>query len=673
MRLLFLFLLSFLFCFISNSQSVQEHFSNAKTAYEKQNFEEMLKSIEKAYDLRPNHQTILYYLAIAQSRNARQDEAITILRKLLSIDAFNYELDTEDFNSLKENERWNGLFAYQEFMRKPKINSDSLIQINDSQLHIEDVEFNVYTSKYLVSSINKKNIFEIDKERLVPLFNPFQLSITGMLVQDSILWFTAAGFAQSGLGQDSALLNTSKLYKADLKNRVLLDSFQLEDSKPHLFGDLYLNENNQVLISDSKANTVYKLEQNKLLEYITSDQILSLQGITQINQSYYMADYTKGVFYEQDGRIELVKTPKDLSLKGTDGIYQYGNGFVAIQNGVFPNRVTYCELNGDGTEITKFEYLEKNHPAMGEPTLGYISNGKFYYIANSFWPLNNDGEINNPENINPIILSLDLPEERRKSEQFKVVDYVKVLENHYAEALYFYEHNWLSFRKYAKSHGYISDYSIFLSQDNQEYDIVLETFYSDQEQLEKIETRFKEWLKNIKGPDFQNELKPSEFRENVKTEKLRLETNSNTFNYWLDKCEDKNYHAFNFWLGDWEVYNRKGGYLGHNTITKIDFACGIQEKWTSGSGAFKGSSYNFYNSSNKRWHQSWVDNQGASLLLNGKSSKSKIIMNSDSSKLNQSQITWELLENGNVTQKWDQSSDYGKSWNEVFFRIYKKQ
>ena len=60
------------------------------------------------------------------------------------------------------------------------------------------------------------------------------------------------------------------------------------------------------------------------------------------------------------------------------------------------------------TKVKSFEYLERNHPAMGEPTLGYLHKDSLVYVATSFWGLNEKGKVNNEKGINPVILRMPL-------------------------------------------------------------------------------------------------------------------------------------------------------------------------------------------------------------------------------------------------------------------------
>ena len=81
-------------------------------------------------------------------------------------------------------------------------------------------------------------------------------------------------------------------------------------------------------------------------------------------------------------------------------------------------------------------------------------------------------------------------------------------------------------------------------------------------------------------------------------------------------CSASPYRQFDFWLGDWEVTNVEGTVVGTNTIRKILNGCVLHEHWRGADGG-SGQSHNIYNLQTGKWHQTWVDDNGQLLLLDG--------------------------------------------------------
>ena len=83
-------------------------------------------------------------------------------------------------------------------------------------------------------------------------------------------------------------------------------------------------------------------------------------------------------------------------------------------------------------------------------------------------------------------------------------------------------------------------------------------------------------------------------------------------------CEDAPAtRQLDFWIGEWEVrVTGTTNVAGSSSIQLINGGCTVLENWTGGRGGV-GKSFNFYNPSTKRWHQTWVDNAGGMAFFTG--------------------------------------------------------
>ncbi|MEO8508767.1 MAG: hypothetical protein ABI593_14155, partial [Betaproteobacteria bacterium] len=143
-------------------------------------------------------------------------------------------------------------------------------------------------------------------------------------------------------------------------------------------------------------------------------------------------------------------------------------------------------------------------------------------------------------------------------------------------------------------------------------------------------------------------------------------------------CSVAEHRQFDFWLGDWEVRDPAGKVVGHNQITTLHKGCVLFESW-SGHGGVTGSSFNIYDAERKRWHQTWVDNSGGLLKLEGGFSDGRMVLVSaapaagTSPDAGMNRITWQALPDGRVRQLWETSTDRGVTWKTAFDGFYQKQ
>ena len=137
-------------------------------------------------------------------------------------------------------------------------------------------------------------------------------------------------------------------------------------------------------------------------------------------------------------------------------------------------------------------------------------------------------------------------------------------------------------------------------------------------------------------------------------------------------CSSPEHRQFDFWLGEWEV-REAGKVAGANRITKILGGCALREEWTGASG-LTGTSLNVYDAPRRRWHQTWVDDKGNVLLLEGEWKSGRMVLEGEhpisADKTTRERISWTPQSGGRVRQLWESSTDSGKTWSVAFDGIY---
>ncbi|GAC16408.1 hypothetical protein [Aliiglaciecola lipolytica] len=141
-------------------------------------------------------------------------------------------------------------------------------------------------------------------------------------------------------------------------------------------------------------------------------------------------------------------------------------------------------------------------------------------------------------------------------------------------------------------------------------------------------------------------------------------------------CDSPAHKQFDFWLGTWDVYSTQNKLVGVNKITSQLNGCILKEDYTTPSG-YQGQSFNIYDSNNQQWHQTWVDNSGLLLSLNGSFDGHSMILEGPGKSTKGDnivhRITWTASADNNVRQHWESSQDNGKSWTTLFDGKYVKR
>jgi hypothetical protein len=107
----------------------------------------------------------------------------------------------------------------------------------------------------------------------------------------------------------------------------------------------------------------------------------------------------------------------------------------------------------------------------------------------------------------------------QKDSSISVLDFVRIKNGNKAEALYFYDHNWRTYREIALKKGYIQSYTLLTTVPDSvaNFDLILVTVYKDSVQYGNSEKQFNDIIKETRpgGPQLIDDLKPGDFRVNM--------------------------------------------------------------------------------------------------------------------------------------------------------------
>ena len=141
------------------------------------------------------------------------------------------------------------------------------------------------------------------------------------------------------------------------------------------------------------------------------------------------------------------------------------------------------------------------------------------------------------------------------------------------------------------------------------------------------------------------------------------------------RCDSSQHRQFDFWVGEWQVSNKQNNNVSQSSISLINDGCGILEEYTTTTG-YQGKSLNIYNAATQQWHQTWIDNSGTLLQLDGKFEQGKMTLSGVTHNKNGkdvlNKIIWTPNTDGTVRQQWLVSNDQGQNWQSIFDGIYKK-
>lgn len=141
-------------------------------------------------------------------------------------------------------------------------------------------------------------------------------------------------------------------------------------------------------------------------------------------------------------------------------------------------------------------------------------------------------------------------------------------------------------------------------------------------------------------------------------------------------CTGPEYHQFDLFIGDWDTFDVGAPTVltARNHVTAMLDGCAVREVYVQLDG-LRGESFSTYDATRKVWHQSWVTNHGALLLLEGRFEKDRMVLiapeRAASGATTLLRAIW-WVEGATVRERAERSTDNGRTWGPVFDIVFRR-
>lgn len=140
---------------------------------------------------------------------------------------------------------------------------------------------------------------------------------------------------------------------------------------------------------------------------------------------------------------------------------------------------------------------------------------------------------------------------------------------------------------------------------------------------------------------------------------------------------------FDFWVGDWnlEWTDAQGAkQTGHNRIEKMLGGAVLSENFLTTSGpmlGYEGKSYSIFQRAQRKWRQTWVDNQGAYLSFEGGRERDTFFFENQRSlpggQMQLNRMVFHDIAPDRFVWDWKSSVDEGKTWQLNWQIVYRRK
>lgn len=348
----------------------------------------------KAVALAPEHQDLLFSLARAEAANGNADRALALLADAVRRGGGFDLVAAQELAALRTDPRFKAIEAQNATNLKPIPRAELFVEIADPTLAPEGITYDHAAKRFFVGSL-RGEIWQIGPDRKPALFvkNGSGLrEVLGLKVDPTrnLLWAANGVFPdqppppQPKPDEGIAAVNAFSLADGSLQNWVRLDQRPVR----HGFNDLAVARNGDVYITDTEAQTVYRLKWNapEIEHFLGADDLTFVNGLvlSPDEKTLYVAhvEGISAIDLATRARKRLTIGP-DMAVGSIDGLAEKDGALIAIQNSANLARVVRLQLSPDRSRVTKLEILAARAALDLGATTGVVVGDAFYVVASA--------------------------------------------------------------------------------------------------------------------------------------------------------------------------------------------------------------------------------------------------------------------------------------------------
>lgn len=290
----------------------------------------------------------------------------------------------------------------------PIIASDTAFVVHVPGLIPENIAFDARRNGYYIGDLLGQRVLFRGPDGTTRVFagpDVVRGGVVGMKTDErrGLLWLAVWPDTARMSAAERAGAPRSLLLALELESGRVAHRFVPPDSlAPHLFNDLVIRGNGEILLTDSEAGRVYRLASpaGSLEPWLQPPAFAFAYpngiALSPDEKTVYVA-YAAGVVAVElaTRAIRHVRPPAGFTIAGIDGLYARGDVLVGIQNGGPQADGVIAFAVRDGV-VTATRLLERRHPAYQVPTTGVLVGDGLHYIANAQLDRLNAGDTADP-------------------------------------------------------------------------------------------------------------------------------------------------------------------------------------------------------------------------------------------------------------------------------------
>lgn len=141
------------------------------------------------------------------------------------------------------------------------------------------------------------------------------------------------------------------------------------------------------------------------------------------------------------------------------------------------------------------------------------------------------------------------------------------------------------------------------------------------------------------------------------------------------QCASAPHHQFDFVVGNWLVRDSLGRAIGTVTVSHEYGGCVLIERWRGVGSSDEGLGVIGYQPASTTWHRDYLDHGGVVLSFDGRLDGATMVMTGrdyQSDIVRMHRVTWTPRSDGAVEERWQTSTDGGRSWQARLYGVLQR-
>lgn len=375
-------------------------FQRAAEAYAAEDHEAWVTALENLHRQRPFNYDFMHQLVMGYALTGKTAEAFNMMLRMQQQGLAADWDQVEEVESLRQYPLYSHLRDLMKGAGEPAGQASVVFTIDADYPMPEALAFDADTGRIFVGTVRDGLILVRGEDDAgFSVFadsndTPGLRAVFDLLVDETRghLWVATGTTGQYRDARPSDFGRTA-LMKLDLASGEKLGEYRvLPDGQQHMLGSMALAEDGTIYAADGSAPLIYRLQpgDERPQPFLGTSVFTGLRGIalSEDEQRLYVADYDLGLFFfnlDESRQGFALGIPETLNLGGIDGLYQWNDHLVVIQNGVTPQRVLRLKLDDSGTRVAGLATMAKALPAFDNPTFGTLAGDDLLFLGASHW------------------------------------------------------------------------------------------------------------------------------------------------------------------------------------------------------------------------------------------------------------------------------------------------